>query len=150
MHDAIFVVGISGVSVCTTLFLSRTFRFPRRYFFQFARRYFCRGFFGRFSLHDVPCRSVFTRLHIYDYRRRCSAHNASRPCIYPGFRFYFQYLNFYQILNPAFGTGFKNLSYRADEGLSKLSVAVDARSDSSLRLLVQSSRISHPRPSDHS
>ena len=48
-----------GVSVCT-LFLSWIFRT-----FRFARRYF----FGRFSLHDVPCRNVFTRLHIrYFYR----------------------------------------------------------------------------------
>ena len=51
-------------------------------------------FFRRFSLHDAPCRKVFTRLHIHHYRRscsapqritrshyrrRCSAHNASRP-----------------------------------------------------------------------
>ena len=47
-RDFIFFADFSDVSVCTTLFLSRIFRT-----FRFARRYFCRGFFGRFGLHDV-------------------------------------------------------------------------------------------------
>ena len=44
--------------------------------------FFCREFLDSTNTMQQVQNLVVLRSHIHDYRRRCSAHNASRPSIY--------------------------------------------------------------------